>query len=64
MAAMGRRAADRAVAEPAAHSVVGGISRPFCSCGWRADAGVADPGAAADDHLAAEDHPPEVDPSR
>ncbi len=48
---MGRRAADRAEVEVAAHNVVRGISRPFCSCGWRADVGV-DPEVAADAHLA------------
>ncbi len=58
MAGMGRRAADRAEVEAAAHNVVRGITRPFCSCGWRADVGV-DRDVAADAHLA--DTPP---PSR
>ncbi len=48
---MGRRAADRVEVEVAAHDVVRGISRPFCSCGWRADVGV-DPDVAVDAHLA------------
>ncbi len=37
--------------EVTGHHVVRGISRPFCSCGWRADVGV-DPDVAADAHLA------------
>jgi len=57
---MGRRAADRAEVEVAAHNVVRGISRPFCSCGWRADVGV-DPEVAADAHLA--DTPPASSPA-
>jgi len=48
---MGRRAAERVGVEVAAHQVVRGISRPFCSCGWRAEVGV-DPDVAADAHLA------------
>jgi len=48
---MERGAADRAEVEEAAHDVVRGISRPFCSCGWRAHVGV-DPDVAADTHLA------------
>jgi len=59
MAGMGRRAADSAEVEVAAHNVVRGISRPFCSCGWRADVGV-DPDVAADAHLA--DAPPAPSP--
>lgn len=51
MAGMRRRAADSAEVEVAAHDVVRGITRPFCSCGWRADVGV-DPEVAADAHLA------------
>lgn len=36
---MDRRASDRRRIDVPAHCVVPGITRPFCSCGWRAQAG-------------------------
>ncbi len=48
---MGRQAGDRTEVEVAAHNVVRGITRPFCSRGWRADVEV-DAEVAAAAHLA------------
>jgi len=61
MAGMGRRAGDRPQVVTA-HNVVRGITRPFCSCGWRAQLGV-DPDFAADAHLTGAPPPsPPADP--